>query len=223
MVISWILNSLSKNIADSVLFLTTAREIWLQLNQRFEQPDGALIYQIQQQLYSNSQGSDDFTTYFTKLTRIWEELRLVQAFPPCSCAAASKINNFFEEQRLIQLLIGLDDSYKVVRGQILMTKPLPTVSTAYSLILQEERQRGINTSTPINTDIIAMNASVENSAMSKKSLVCNHCKKPGHTKSQCYRLHGFPANFKFTKSKREEPKSTVQNAFVDSNSNISQE
>lgn len=54
-------------------------------------------------------------------------------------------------------------------------------------------------------------------------MVCNHCEKPGHTKSQCYRLHGFLANFKFTKSKREEPKSTVQNAIVDSNSGISQE
>lgn len=34
MVISWILNSLSKNIVDSVLFLKTANEIWKELNQR---------------------------------------------------------------------------------------------------------------------------------------------------------------------------------------------
>ena len=44
------------------------------------------------------------------------------------------------------------------------------------------------------------------SSANKKSLVCNHYKKPGHTKAQCYRLHGFPANFKFTKPKREESK-----------------
>lgn len=54
MVISWILNSLSKNIVDSGLFLSTAHEIWKQLSQRYEQSDGALIYQIHQQLYSLS-------------------------------------------------------------------------------------------------------------------------------------------------------------------------
>lgn len=55
----------------------------------------------------------------------------------------------------------LDDSYKVVCGQILMTKPLPFVSTTYSLILQEQHQRGINTSTPLNAYIVVMHASVE--------------------------------------------------------------
>lgn len=48
MVISWLLNSVSKTIADSLLFLPTAKEIWQELHQRFEQSDGALIYQMQQ-------------------------------------------------------------------------------------------------------------------------------------------------------------------------------
>lgn len=34
MVISWILNFLHKNIADNVLFLQTASEIWKELNLR---------------------------------------------------------------------------------------------------------------------------------------------------------------------------------------------
>ena len=163
MVISWILNSLSKTVADSVLFLSTTAEIWKELNQRFEQSDGALIYQIQQQLYSISQGADDFSTYFTKLTRIWDELRQVQSIPPCSCGSSTALNKFLDEQRLIQLLMGLDDSYKSVRGHILMMKPLPSVSTAYSIIIQEERQRGITTASSLNTDMIAMHASSESS------------------------------------------------------------
>ncbi|KAK1410112.1 hypothetical protein QVD17_36645 [Tagetes erecta] len=36
----------------------------------------------------------------------------------------------------------------------------------------------------------------------KKSLICNNCKKPGHTIDKCYRLIGFPKEFKFTKAKR---------------------
>ena len=108
--------------------------------------------------------------------------------------------------------MGLNDSYKVLRGQILMMKPLPTISTTYSMILQEERQRGITVSPTLNSDAIDMHVSSDNiSNTSKKFLVSTHCKKNGHTKSQCYRLNGFPAHFKFTKSKRDDSKSTVQN------------
>ncbi|XP_023750336.2 uncharacterized protein LOC111898673 [Lactuca sativa] len=224
MVISWILNSLHRNIADSLIFLPTAYDIWKELNHRYEQADGAQIYQIQQQLYSLSQGSDDFSTYFTKLSKIWDELRLVQNIPSCTCAAATGIAKYLDEQRLIQLLMGLNDTYKVLRGQILMMKPLPNISTVYSMIVQEERQREITIPTNINHDTIAMNVSHNSSSnFSKKSLVCTHCKKTGHSKSQCYRLIGFPSNFKFTKTKKDEPKSVVQIATSDASSAISQE
>lgn len=224
MVIGWILNSLSTSIADSALFLPTAHEIWSELHQRFEQPDGASIYQIQQQLYSTSQGSDDFATYFTKLTKIWDDLRLIQNFPSCSCAVATQIKKFLDEQRLVQLLMGLNDSYMMIRGQLLMMKPLPSVSTAYSMILHEERQRGIHSSSTFAPDAIAMNASKDPvSAQMKKTMVCTHFKKSGHTKNQCYRIIGFPATLKFTKSKKEDVKSTAHNVTDASSSSLSTE
>lgn len=77
MVTSWLLNSLHKNIADSVLFLPTAKEIWHELNQRLSQPDGAMVYQVQHQIYSIAQGTDNFSTYFKKLSKVWDELRIV--------------------------------------------------------------------------------------------------------------------------------------------------
>ena len=118
MVISWILNSVSKNIADSILFFSTASEIWNELHQRYEQSDGVVIYQMQQQLYSLSQGVDDFTSYFTKFTKIWDEIRMIQSSPNYTCGAATTINKFFEDQPLIQLLMGFNDSYKIIRGHI---------------------------------------------------------------------------------------------------------
>ncbi|KAJ0477524.1 putative transcription factor interactor and regulator CCHC(Zn) family [Helianthus annuus] len=44
--------------------------------------------------------------------------------------------------------------------------------------------------------------SEQNKHENKKSLVCSHCKKPGHTIAKCYRLHGFPKDFKFTKPRK---------------------
>jgi len=46
MVLSWILNSISKDIAASVIYLNTAQEIWLNLKERFSQKNGPRIYQI---------------------------------------------------------------------------------------------------------------------------------------------------------------------------------
>lgn len=191
MVISWLLNSLSKHIADSVLFLETASDIWSELIQRYEQSTGASLYQAQQQLFSISQGTDEFSIYFSKLTKIWDEIKLLQDLPPCSCGTTARIHKFLDDQRLIQLLMGLNESYKAIRAQILMMKPLPSVSTAYSILIQEEQQRGISSSSPLINDAIAMHAS-STSTSSKNNLTCSHCKKKGHAKSNCYRLIGFP-------------------------------
>ena len=216
MVISWLLNSLSKDIAESVMFLQTAKDIWSELNQRYEQSNGALIYQIQKQLFSINQGTDDFSTYFTKIKRIWDELKSIHEIPNCTCGTATQMNKFIEEQRLIQLLMGLNDSYKAIRGQILMMTPLPSISTVHSLLIHEERQRDISSGSQINVEAMAMNVQSNN----KKNLQCSYCKKSGHIKSQCYRLNGFPADFKFNKSKKVD--SQAHNA-ADNNQNISPE
>ena len=44
----------------------------------------------------------------------------------------------------MQFLIGLNDSFSHVRAQILMTNPLPSITKAFTLVVQEERQRNIN-------------------------------------------------------------------------------
>jgi len=41
----------------------------------------------------------------------------------------------------MQFLMGLTDGYQVLRSAILMLKPLPSVSQASSMILQEEQQK----------------------------------------------------------------------------------
>lgn len=46
LVISWMLASLETSIAKSVLYLKTAREIWLDLEERFCQSSGPQLYTI---------------------------------------------------------------------------------------------------------------------------------------------------------------------------------
>ena len=55
----------------------------------------------------------------------------------CTCEANNK------RRKLMQFLMGLNESYSVVRGQLLLMNPLPDVSQAYSSIIREEKQRNL--------------------------------------------------------------------------------
>lgn len=73
-VTSWILNSLSKEIADSVEYVVDSAELWRELEDRYEQANGANLYQIQKEINDLSQGSLNVTGYYTKMKKLWEEL-----------------------------------------------------------------------------------------------------------------------------------------------------
>lgn len=59
-IISYILRSLDTSIARSVLFLTTSREIWLDLEERYAQTSGPQLFNLQQALSEIKQ--DDNTS-----------------------------------------------------------------------------------------------------------------------------------------------------------------
>ena len=65
-------------------------------------------------------------------------LILILQFHHAHAGALKKLISKEQENKLIQFLMGLTDSYKTARGQILLMGPLPTVNKAYSLMLQEE-------------------------------------------------------------------------------------
>lgn len=104
-----------RSISDSLIYFPIAHDVWKEFNHLYAQIYGVLIYQIQHELYSLSQGSDDVSTYFTKVSKIWDELCIVLNFPDCTCNVATGISKFLDDQRLIELLIGLNDTYKTFR------------------------------------------------------------------------------------------------------------
>ena len=99
-----------------------------------------------------SQGTMALSTYFTKLKALWDELEASRT--PFTCNQRQIHIDQCEEDRLMQLLMGLNESYKTVRSNILMMSPLSNVRQAYSLLIQEEMQRQV-TFEPIENFSIA--------------------------------------------------------------------
>ncbi|KAL9245915.1 hypothetical protein vseg_019512 [Gypsophila vaccaria] len=88
MVFSWILNALSSQIADSVLYCDTAKSVWDELQDRYDQTNGAQLYSVQKTLSDFSQGNDSITTYFTKIKAIWDEIDAMGMNPTCTCTCS---------------------------------------------------------------------------------------------------------------------------------------
>lgn len=52
-----------------------------------------------------------------------------------------------EKQKLMQFLMGLNDTYTAIRNQILLQIPLPTLRQSYASITQAEKQIQISSVT----------------------------------------------------------------------------
>jgi len=57
---------------------------------------------------------------------------------PCRCAAMREARNFRIEDQIIQFLTGLNDKFAVIKTQVLIMDPLPSINKVYALVIQEE-------------------------------------------------------------------------------------
>lgn len=148
MVATWLMNSVSKKIGQSLLFMSTAEAIWKNLLSLFKQDDAPRIFEIEQKLSSIQQGSLDVSSYFTELVTLWEEYKNYVEIPVCTCGhcecnAALLWETMQQRSHVIKFLKGLNDVYDSTRRHILMLKPIPTIEETFNMVTQDERQKNI--------------------------------------------------------------------------------
>lgn len=205
--------------------------MWLELEERYGVFNGAQLFDLHTELTEVFQGKHSISTYFTKIKMLCNDIDSLCLLTVCSYGCKSgadpKLVQFQQEQRVIQFLMGLNESYNIMRVSILMRSPLPSLGHVYSLLLQEEAQRKINSPSHFLTDSAALNVHSKptnhfnkfksgNGDTKKSSLHYNYCKKPGHLIENCYKLHDFSSDFKFTKTKKIT--ASVEGLFVDTTS-----
>ncbi|KZV48565.1 hypothetical protein F511_32101 [Dorcoceras hygrometricum] len=221
MVISWILNSVTRDIADSLMYMPTAREMWVDLHDRFHESNAPRVYQIKKMLNGLQQGAMDISSYYTKLRILWDELRDYQPTSVCNCGSMKEWIAYQNQECVMHFLMGLNESYAQIRAQVLMMEPLPIISKVFALVVQEERQRSIHHGTAkISIDhhvsLNNVNSNIVNSTTTPRvprsgkgdKVVCSHCHFRNHTVDKCYKLHGYPPGH--PKLKQQLPQSNAQ-------------
>lgn len=113
------------------------------------------VYSLEQRLADRFQGSMNVSEFYTLIKTIWDELHDANPMPYCTCnkctsGLTQKIHTREQEHRLIQFMMKLNDTLSTVRGNILMTQPLPKLSQANRSFTQEERHKEL-TQTSVST------------------------------------------------------------------------
>jgi hypothetical protein len=143
MLLSWLLNSVSKEIATNIIFYDNAADMWKDLHDRFNQSNGPRIFQLQKAVSVLHQGANSVSAYYMQLKSLWDELDSFRPIPECTCRGLKVLMDFHHQQYVFQFLMGLNESYAQIRGQILMIDPFLGINKVFSLVIQEERQREV--------------------------------------------------------------------------------
>lgn len=143
MVISWTLNSTSKELVDGFVYTALARDLWLEICERFGECNSLMIYELYRNFSLIFQENASISVYFTKLKRFWDELSSMETLPTCTCGASRAIAEITNINKLIQFLMDLNEFFESVRDQILGMDSLLIVNKAYTKVVKFESQREI--------------------------------------------------------------------------------
>lgn len=192
------------SIAQSIVFLESAINVWRDLKELFSQGDLIRISELQQEIHTLKQGLLSAIEFFTELKTLWEELEayrpiLIYTCPiRCTCASMRNARIYHQQDYVIPFLTSLNDNFTVVKSKILLTEPLPNLNKVFSMVIQHERQGNyyvVDDSSVLV--LIVVNLDKAETADLDKVLVgetlnkmCSYYGKEGHTVETCYRKHG---------------------------------
>ncbi|GKA45218.1 ribonuclease H-like domain-containing protein [Tanacetum coccineum] len=242
-VVTWILNSLSPELFAGAIYTKTASEIWNELKETYDKVDDSVVFNLHKNINSLNQNGSTLVDYYNKLNSLWKQFDVMVGLPTCICAAAKHFDQHNQLIKLMQFLMGLDESYLAIRSNLLTIESLPSVKTAFSVINGEESHRNVTfavTTKPAATAFAAKTFdnkkkfnnnykgsgsnsnfnSNNNNRGPNPNLKCTNCNKTGHTVDRCFDLIGYPAGYVKRNSNSSSRPVTSNNAYVDVQSNV---
>ncbi|KAH0636880.1 hypothetical protein KY289_036795 [Solanum tuberosum] len=171
------------------------------LKERFDKVDGSRIFYLHKEIATLSQGLLSVSSYFSRLKELWMEFDSLMPCPGCACECRSQI-------MMLDPTPGVNKAYSLVlaeESQRILAKSNVVGSDNFSLVNEamaffSNNKNSMSRSSfnsnsgsnpPLGTDSRSSQKSHTNS-----HLYCDYCNWKGHVRSTCYKLHGYPTDWK---------------------------
>ena len=204
---SWLIASVSNSIAQTIVFHDTAFDVWQDLQESFSKVDCIRIANLCSSINNLKQRSKYVLEYFPELKALWEELHSHRPLPNCTCplqcrCTAMRVNKECRvEDQIIKFLTGLHDQFSVVKTQVLLLDPLPSLNKVFCLVIQEESNNVYAHSLlSLEEGYVLVNGLDARRSQGRgrgsfnkpSARFCTLCNRYNHTIEFCYQKHGFP-------------------------------
>ncbi|KAK5832583.1 hypothetical protein PVK06_016385 [Gossypium arboreum] len=223
LVLSWIINTVNRDLSAGIVFASSVALVWGDLKERFNKIDGARIFYLLREIATASQGDSSIAAYFNRLKLLWDKhsaLQISRQWDRCNALVLSWIINTVIPDLSVGVVFA--SSVALVWGDL--KERFNKIDGARIFYLHRE----IATASQGDSSIAAYFNRLkllwdEHSALVPYSScgcdraqdnllhllqqrfsmliqwVCDFCKVKGHKRESCYRLIGFPPDFKFRK------------------------
>jgi len=225
LVMSWILNSMERNLAEIFSFSESSSDLWEAIHDMYgNQNNSARIFQIHREVASLHQEDKPFVQLLGSFKNLWNELEMYRPHT----TDATILRKRTEEDKIFQLLASLSPDFEDLRSHILMNPELPTFKSVCATIQREEIRRkvmtqeaGVSDTRAYQTKLLPQDMSSRNAdhgqyrSLSENKAYkgkrpdskCQYCHNLGHHMDRCWLLHP-ELKPKFTKDFRRQPRRT---------------
>ncbi|XP_070003138.1 uncharacterized protein [Nicotiana sylvestris] len=84
-VLSWIMNVVTNELYSTVVYGSSACNVWRDLKERFDKKNISRIYNLSQEIIALKQGLTPVSVYYSKLKDLWDEYDAMTPTPSCPC------------------------------------------------------------------------------------------------------------------------------------------
>ncbi|XP_070013857.1 uncharacterized protein [Nicotiana sylvestris] len=127
---------------------------------------------------------------------LWDELNVLAPISSCDCEESRPFVDYLRNIRLLQFLMGLNESYSNIRSNVLAKRSVVTVNEAYAIVSQEESQRTLGVTDTHRDPLTMLAGKGQDFRPRKPGLICDYCGYKGHQKENCFKVIGYRPDFK---------------------------
>ena len=210
MVLSVLQGSLEEHLLEAYSYCETPKHLWEVLQKTFGNVTNlSRVYEIKKAINTLVQDGEEFTKHLGKYRSLWSELESLRP----STNDQELLTERREQDQVFGLLLTLDPPFNDVIKHMLRMPNLPSMEEVCAQLQKEEGSLGLFGS---KGDLALANKAEEGAQANRAAYKtderkygderrfggnCDHCKRLGHKRSQCWILHPHLKPAKFNKDR----------------------